>query len=127
MFLVLPFAVTVKGRDATSELIGFCMAATLFTMASPIAWVHHFNVLLPGYVVAIKAAFDRWRGGRLYFSLFLVGVSAVLVGYPIVPASAVTDPARNLLQSHVLFGACILVGIFLREAFVVPRQAKTVA
>jgi len=124
VFLVLPFVLAVKGEDATSELIGFCMAATLFTMASPIAWVHHFNVLLPGYVVAIKAAFDRWQGGHLYFSLFLVGVSAVLVGYPIVPASAVTDPARNLLQSHVLFGACILVGIFLREAVVVPPQAK---
>jgi hypothetical protein len=127
VFLVLPFAVTVKGTDPTSELIGFCMAATLFTMASPIAWVHHFNVLLPGYVVAIKAAFDRWQGGRLHFSLFLVGISAVLVGYPIVPASAVTDPARNLLQSHVLFGACILVGIFLQEAVVIPCQAKAMA
>jgi len=124
VFLVLPFVVTVKGKDATSELIGFCMAATLFTMASPIAWVHHFNVLLPGYAVAIKAAFDRWQGGRLYFSLCLIGVSAVLVGYPIVPASAVTDPARNILQSHVLFGACILVVVFLQEAVVVPRLAK---
>ena len=124
VFLVLPFAVKVRGGDPTSELIGFCMAATLFTMASPIAWVHHFNVLLPGYAVAVKAALDRWQGGRLYFSLFLVGISAVLVGYPIVPASAVTDPARNLLQSHVLFGACILVVVFLQEAVVVPRLAQ---
>jgi len=124
VFLVLPFVVTVKGKDATSDLIGFCMAATLFTMASPIAWVHHFNVLLPGYAVAVKAAFDRWQGGRLYFSLSLIGISAILVGYPIVPASAVTDPARNILQSHVLFGACILVVVFLQEAVVVPRLAN---
>jgi len=124
VFLVLPFAVKVRGGDPTSELIGFCMAATLFTMASPIAWVHHFNVLLPGYAVAVKAALDRWQGGRLYSSLSLIGISAVLVGYPIVPASAVTDPARNLLQSHVLFGACILVVVFLQEAVVVPRLAQ---
>ncbi len=124
VFLVLPFAVTVKGTDSTSQLVGFCLAATLFTMASPIAWVHHFNVLLPGYAVAIKAALDRWQGGRLYFSLSLIAISAVLVGYPIVPASAVTDPARNLLQSHLLFGACILVIVFLQEAVVMPRQAK---
>lgn len=127
VFLVLPFAVAVKGMDSTSQLIGFCMAATLFTMASPIAWVHHFNVLLPGYAVAIQAALDRWQGGRLYFSLSLTGVSAVLVGYPIEPASAITDPARNLLQSHVLFGACILVAVFLQEAVVVPRQTKAPA
>jgi hypothetical protein len=36
----------------------------------------------------------------------------------------VTDPARNILQSHVLFGACILVVVFLQEAVVVPRLAK---
>jgi hypothetical protein len=96
-------------------------------MASPIAWVHHFNVLLPGYAVAIKAALDRWQGGRRYFSLCLIGLSAVLVGYPVVPASAVTDPARNLLQSHVLFGACILVVVFLQEAFVAPRQSRASA
>jgi hypothetical protein len=123
-FLVLPFFVTIKGKDLTSELVGFCMAAALFTMASPIAWVHHFNVLLPGYAVAIKAALDRWQGGRLYLSLSLIGISAVLVGYPIVPSSAVTDPAHNLLQSHVLFGACILVVVFLREAVAEPRPAK---
>jgi hypothetical protein len=127
IFFILPFAVKVKGEDAISELIGFCMAATLFTMASPIAWVHHFNVLLPGYAVAIKAALDRWQGGRRYFSLCLIGLSAVLVGYPVVPASAVTDPARNLLQSHVLFGACILVVVFLQEAFVAPRQSRASA
>ncbi len=124
VFLILPFVVAVKGTDAVSGLVGFCMAATLFTMASPIAWVHHFNVLLPGYAVAVRAALDRWQGGRLYFSLSLIGISAVLVGYPIVPASAVTDPARNLLQSHVLFGACILVVLFLQEALASPRRIK---
>ena len=117
-----PFLIKMKGTDRVSRLIGFCMAAALFTLASPIAWVHHFNVLLPGYAVAVRGIFDRWRGGRAWFALTLIGLSAVLVGYPIVPASSATDPARNLLQSHVFFGACLLIAVFLAEAITLPSH-----
>ena len=116
VMLIIPFVVRSKGIDRTSRLLDFCNASTLFTMASPIAWAHHYNILLPIYVVALKAAFDRWEDVRLLAALALLATSFILTGfYPLKPASDVTDPSRNLAESHVFFGALALVGIMLVE------------
>ena len=122
-----PFLIKIKGTDHVSQLIGFCLAGALFTMASPVAWVHHFNVLLPGYVVGVKGIFDRWRGARAWIGLSLMGLSFFLVGYPIVAASSLTDPANNILQSHVFFGALIFVVILSVEAAAPPKYLNGIA
>jgi Glycosyltransferase family 87 len=115
LMLVIPFLVRAKANDRTSRLLEFCGASILFTMASPIAWVHHYNILLPIYVVALKAVFDRWQGIRAATVLTLLAASFVLTGYPLVPAGDPTMPSLNLLQSHVFFGALVLVGVLLVE------------
>jgi hypothetical protein len=116
LMLAVPFLVRAKATDRTSALLEFCNASVLFTMASPIAWVHHYNILLPAYVVGLKAAFDRWQGPRLWVTLALLAVSFVLTGYyPIVPASDPTGVSLNLVESHVFIGALALVAILLVE------------
>jgi hypothetical protein len=114
--LALPFFVRIKMVDRVSLLLEFCTASVLFTMASPIAWAHHYNILLPVYAVGLKAALDRWKGWRLWIALALLAASFILTGYyPIVPASDPTDASRNLAESHVLFGALALVALLLLE------------
>jgi alpha-1,2-mannosyltransferase len=115
IMLVIPFVVQSKSDDRMSRLLAFCGASALFTMASPIAWVHHYNILLPVYVVALRAAFDRWEGARAHIALSLLALSLVAVGYPLVPANAPTVPSMNIVQSHVLMGAFLLIGVLLVE------------
>lgn len=121
VMLAVPFLLRAKSEDPVSRLQAFCAATILCTMASPIAWVHHFNVLLPAYTVAFKGIFERWTGGRALGVVVLTALSLCLVGYPLVAAAAATDPAHNILQSHVFFGACILVVVLLTEMRTTPR------
>lgn len=115
LMLAIPFFVRAKADDRTSRLLAFCNASVLFTMASPIAWVHHYNILLPVYVVALRAVYDRWRGARALTAVALLTVSLVLTGYPLVPANDPTIPSLDILQSHVFFGALLLVAVLLTE------------
>ena len=115
VMLLLPFFIRAKGSDRLSRLLEFCTASVLFAMASPIAWVHHYNILLPVYVVALKAAVDRWRGVSASGALAVIGVSFALTSYPFFAAADPTVPSLNLLQSHVFFGALVLVGVLLAE------------
>jgi hypothetical protein len=115
LMLLIPFFVRAKGTDHVSRLLEFCAASVLFTMASPIAWVHHYNILLPVYVVALRALFDRWHGARAWTVLALLAISFVLTGYPLMPASDPTTTSLNIFQSHVFFGALALVGILVVE------------
>ena len=94
-------------------------------MASPIAWVHHYNILLPAYVVSLRAAFDRWEGTGRWIAIGFRALSFVATGYPIVAASEPTLPSMNVLQSHVLLGALLLQGIGLVELFKPIREQKS--
>jgi alpha-1,2-mannosyltransferase len=115
VMLVIPFLVRSRASDPVSKLLEFCNASVLFTMASPIAWVHHYNILLPLYVIALKAALDRWEGTGRWIVLVLLAVSFLATGYPWAAASEATSASRNLLQSHVLIGAFLLIGIVFVE------------
>ena len=113
VMIAIPFAARMT-NSGMSRILNFCLAITLFTMASPIAWVHHYNVLVPVFVVALRAALDRLESWRLFSVLVLLLTSFILVAFPLTPPFGPTVPEFNLLQSHVFIGACILVGIMLR-------------
>jgi hypothetical protein len=102
-----------KQADAKgANIFIFCLAIVLFTMASPIAWVHHFNVLLPAYVVVLRVALTLERVRKLVI-LGLLGVSFCLTAVAIMPPFDPTVPAQNFLQSHVFLGGSLLIGIML--------------
>jgi hypothetical protein len=122
VMLAIPFIVRPKKADRMSDLLYFCAASILFTMASPIAWIHHYNILLPAYVVAFQVIRDRRQGTRTGLALILLGLSFVLTGYPLIPADNPTAPSLNLIQSHVFIGACILVAVILVEIVSRPRS-----
>jgi hypothetical protein len=117
LMLLVPVFIRAKRTDRISRLLEFCTASVLFTMASPIAWVHHYNILLPVYVVALKAVFERWLGPPAWIALMLLVFSFILTSYPFFLATDPTVASLNLLQSHVFFGALVLVGISLVEMY----------
>ncbi len=122
VMLIIPFVIRVRGFDPLSKLLSFCAASVLFTVASPIAWVHHYNVLLPAYVVALKVVLDRTQHRRMWIIPILIAVSFLMTGFPLIPPFGPTVPAINLVQSHVFFGALILVAVLLFMALAQSEQ-----
>lgn len=127
--LAIPFLTPARPDDVVSRLLQFCTASILFTMASPVAWTHHYGILLPAYVVAFKAIWDRIATGKGWVSLVFLVISFVLTGLlgagsapgrPVGP----TIPALNIQQSHVFIGACILVGVLLVEQYIRSRATS---
>lgn len=122
LLIAVAFALPPTGAGK-SNILGFCLAIVLFTMASPIAWVHHYNVALPAIVVALSACLNDLNGTSRRALLALVFLSFALIGLPLMPAFGPTIPALNLPQSHVFLGACVLIGVLLRLEYLRRKEA----
>jgi hypothetical protein len=98
----------------------FSRMAVSCTMASPIAWEHHYGVLLPVFAVAFAASVgNRSRIGWL-------AVSYVLISN-FIPATNLLAPSfLNVLQSHLLAGAVILLIILHRHPAPAMRGAQKI-
>jgi hypothetical protein len=105
-------------KTAGADIVGFCLSIMLFTMASPIAWVHHYNVVLPAVAVALSACLKEPDGSHKNALLALVLLSFVLIAFPLMRPFGPTIPALNIPQSHVFIGACILAGLLLRLLYI---------
>ena len=126
LLAAIPFGLRQAETDLPSRLARYCAAGILFTMASPIAWVHHYNVLLPGYIVTLKLVLDRGPSKRVLLSLLIIGVSLALTGLPLAAPFGPTIPSLNLLQSHVFFGAALLVVMLLFELYSRPVHGSQI-
>lgn len=88
---------------------GLCIIALTATMASPIAWEHHYGMLLPLYAVLLSALA---RSGRAAGKLALLGVSYILASNFIPATNLLAATPLNPLQSH-LFAAALVALILL--------------
>ncbi|KAB2919015.1 MAG: DUF2029 domain-containing protein [Hyphomicrobiaceae bacterium] len=94
---------SVAGDD--KRIIDFCTMALSATMASPIAWEHHYGVLLPIFAVLLGAMLrSRW--------IAWLGVSYVLVSTFIPASNLLAATPVNFLQSY-LFLAAVAVLLLL--------------
>ncbi|HEY0941142.1 MAG TPA: glycosyltransferase family 87 protein [Steroidobacter sp.] len=120
-FLAIPFLVLWRVHRAANELLVFCLAATCFVVASPIAWIHHYGILLPVYLIVLRdVCHDRRRTAP---SVVLLAISFLLTGGRF-PALREAEGWQVLLQpaSLVFAGACLLVGILVRRTLVTSRS-----
>ena len=93
-------------RSAPSDsarLLDFAIMALSCTMASPIAWEHHYGILLPIYAIALVHLIDRRA------RLIWLGASYVLVSTFIAAASMLASTPLNVFQSTGLAGAAIVL------------------
>ena len=96
-----------SGDHRQAEVVDFVIAALSFTVASPIAWEHHYGIMLPMFAIALPAVLKlpEPRSG----SLLLLAVSYVLSSnyYKLANESAATP--FNFLQSYLFLGAVLLL------------------
>jgi hypothetical protein len=112
--LLLVAALVPPRRTVTATALELDFAAMLavLTIASPIAWEHHYGSFLPLFalLLAVLAAQPRWPR----WSGWALGVSFVLVANAVLrPEWFFGNPLVGLFDSHLWLGAMVLVGLLL--------------
>ena len=106
LFILL--AIAWKHRPvAQAQLVDFSILGLVCTMASPIAWEHHYGVLLPIFALAIPLCLPPRQGGR--WLVPCLGLSYLLTSHFIFATMRLADSWLNLAQSYLFFGSCLLL------------------
>jgi alpha-1,2-mannosyltransferase len=101
-------AAALVHRSTTADparLYDFCLMALSCTMASPIAWEHHYGILLPIFAVLVVAVEPR------PLPLALLAAAYALASV-YIPATMLLAPTPfNFAQSYLLFAALIVLAL----------------
>ena len=114
--LILPPALGFGGTALDIAIAGLSV-----TMASPIAWEHHYGILLPALVLAAGIAL-RLPAARPWWFLML-GIAFALGGSLWEPLAFVEDPPANIVQSYVLAAGAAALFVMYRLGPVAARAA----
>jgi hypothetical protein len=82
------------------------------TMASPVAWTHHYGVFLPLFALALPACLAATEGRRGL--LAMLALSFLLVSNTYRIANRLADSPFNFLQSYVFFGGLLFLALLYR-------------
>ena len=103
LFLSAGLIRRASGDSAHQRVLDFCMMALCLTLASPIAWEHHFGITLPMFAILLATA-DRRH-------LPALALSYVLIATFLPVTNLLAHTAWNIAQSTLLAGALILLAI----------------
>ncbi|MCB8878161.1 glycosyltransferase family 87 protein [Acidisoma silvae] len=104
--LVMPLRLR-RGADITD----LCVALLCFTMASPIAWEHHYGITLPIFCVMLYRIMAKALAPRRRYLLAVTAVAWCLMANFMPWLNMTAGSVANPLQSYLLFGAIILLTI----------------
>src|SRR5215470_10650065 len=109
-FIILSAALFRRGNQGDPDrTLDFCTMALSITIASPIAWEHHYGILLPVFAVLLASSLgNRTR-------LVLIAVSYVLISNFFSIANMFALTILNVVQSYVFFAALVVL-ILLHRA-----------
>ncbi len=102
------FGLRRQGRGSALDL---GLAALCGTLASPVAWEHHYGVFLPVYAALYAALLSRGAGRAAWW---LLGISFALTGNRLAFLDGCPAVPFNLVQSYVFFGGLLAVGLVYR-------------
>lgn len=101
--LVLLVSALFKSVGRREPVADFCIMALSTTLAAPVAWEHHYGIVLPVFVVAFAGM--NWNVRRLMW--IIVSYALVCNFYPHLKLLA--DTVLNPLQSLMFFGGLLLL------------------
>jgi len=109
MALLIAALLRRRGASDRDGVIDFSIIALSCTMASPIAWEHHYGITLPIYAVLLAGAIgDRSR-------LAWLAASYVLVSTFVPVTNLLAANVLNIFQSLLFAGAIILLVLLHRR------------
>lgn len=122
--LIIGYAMKVgaKSGRATAGL-SLCLAATCFTIASPIAWEHHYGILPVAFAVCLASLVQN--GEQLRLPWVLLALAWVLTAVRFAATQALHASWLNVLQSHVYIGAILLIVTLRVHSVSLQRRARS--
>lgn len=110
ILLVIALAPALRAGGRRPDIIDLAIMSLCATAASPIAWEHHYGVLLPlaGIALALLCGAAAHRT-----ALMVLAASWVLTANYLPAANHLSDTWLNFIQSYLFFGALMLLGVLL--------------
>jgi RsiW-degrading membrane proteinase PrsW (M82 family) len=106
--VIVGFALFWRRREHMHDSLGDLMIAALsFTIASPIAWTHHYGVLLPMFAVALPAVLASSRLGA--GAVVALAIAYLLTGNFFKETERFAETPFNFLISYLYFGGLLLL------------------
>ena len=110
VLVVLALAYPMLRRGRVGGMADLGAMGVVCVIATPMAWEHHYGVMLPVFVWMWFATYRQGQGRVLWLAM-----AWVLIADFLSPFNALADiPAANVLQSYMYFGALLLLGLLLR-------------
>lgn len=122
--LILWVFVFNKKVPEIDSWLGFVTAGLIFTAASPVAWEHHYGILLPVFALVFPKVWSlrqKLQGGVIWVSLAYILTANY---FYVVQLTATTH--WNILQSYVFFGAMILLVVLIKIQLLEAKELQSV-
>lgn len=119
------FGLLWRRRDrGTNRIVAFAVAGVCFTIGSPVAWVHHYGILLPAFALSFLILLDP--GVRRPAGAFALLATAYFLAGNLLfrPVNVLADTPLNILQSYLFFATLTLLGLTVALA---GRHDRTAA
>jgi len=103
---ILSAALFRRGNDGDHDRVfDFCTMALSITMASPIAWEHHYGILFPIFAVLLASVI----GNRTRLILLALSYMVISNFFPV--ANLLAGTVFNVAQSYLLFAALVVLAL----------------
>ncbi len=103
--IVMLLGAFLHRTDERTRVVAFALVAASLTIASPIAWEHHYGLLFPVY------AFLAGTLAGYSLRLAILAISYIFVSNFIAAFNLLAQTPYNILQSTTLMGGLILLFI----------------
>lgn len=106
------FGLLWRRRDrGTDRIVAFIVAGICFTIGSPVAWIHHYGILLPAFALAFLILLEP--GVRRPAGAFALLATAYFLAGNLLfwPVNALAATPLNILQSYLFFATLMLLGL----------------
>lgn len=100
-----------RWRERAGGMADLAAIGVVSVIATPMAWEHHYGVMLPIFVWLWFAVYRRGVG-----SVWALALAWVLIADFLSPLNFLAAiPVANVLQSYMYFGALLLLGLLLKS------------
>jgi hypothetical protein len=116
--VLVVLALAYRWRERAGGVADLSAIAVVSVIATPMAWEHHYGVMLPIFVWLWFVLYRRGAGNTWALAVAWVSIADFLS--PLNTFAAI--PVANLLQSYMYFGALLLLGLLLRAPMTEPQS-----
>ena len=107
-----------------AELADLAVAAICTVVSSPVAWEHHYGILLPLFLIALWQLLAGTGRAHRSLSIAVLFASWILVADFIPFASLLVHTPFVFAQAYCFFGALLLLLLFLADLHSLPAAAS---